>query len=430
MDHDDNSNLFEGIPSNFGESHSGPVAGTAGEPSGVTVYQRDELAALDAPALLSHILTLQDAYIQLESDNRFLSWEFREYQNNLTYFARATKLAHKLNASNLNTIASVATNEIPEYFRCGFAALFLYNIEERCFELCRSTLSVEDDFLEVGRDAFLVRLFIGHGDPFIAEYPGYGTGIELDNGEHIDVEVPDAWFRVLGSKALIFPLRVKQQNDSMDPLTLGGLVIGGCRDELVAKDAEGAILFSDLLSSSLYNAQLLQKLNDMTIIDPLTQIYNRRHLMNQLGNAVIQARRHGNDLSIAMIDIDRFKRFNDMYGHICGDEVLRAVAAALKSDIRIGIDVPARYGGEEFMLLLPFTGLDAAVDVADRIRRNIKALTVHFEGHDLSVTCSFGVAQYESGESLERFIERADVSLYQAKHNGRDQVCASSSSRG
>lgn len=84
----------------------------------------------------------------------------------------------------------------------------------------------------------------------------------------------------------------------------------------------------------------------------------------------------------------------------------------------------ARYGGEEFMLVMPFTGLDAAIEVANRIRKSIRLRTIPFDGNNLSVTCSFGVAEYAKGESLERLIDRADASLYQAKHGGRNRVCA------
>ncbi len=136
------------------------------------------------------------------------------------------------------------------------------------------------------------------------------------------------------------------------------------------------------------------------------------------------ADRHSHDLSIVMLDIDYFKVFNDTYGHIYGDEVLREVAALLKNGLRTGGDVPARFGGEEFLLVMPYTALETAVEVAERLRRAIRDHRIRFAHVDLGVTCSFGVAQYVSGESLERFIDRADTALYQAKNGGRDQVVA------
>ncbi len=187
-----------------------------------------------------------------------------------------------------------------------------------------------------------------------------------------------------------------------------------------------SLVFCELLSSGLHNAQLVRTLADLAIIDPLTQIFNRRHLFERLDAAMTQARRQSHPLSVAMVDIDHFKRVNDSYGHVFGDEVLRTVADALRNSIRAGVDIPARYGGEEFLLIMPFTGLDVATDVANRIGGQIKALRVKLEGLDLSVTCSFGVAEYAAGESQEQLLNRADSALYRAKKTGRDRVCAAS----
>lgn len=131
-----------------------------------------------------------------------------------------------------------------------------------------------------------------------------------------------------------------------------------------------------------------------------------------------------------MADIDNFKRFNDCYGHICGDEVLRNMATALRSGIRAGVDVPARYGGEEFVLVMPFTDLNMAMEVTNRIRKQIEGNRVIFENRELSVTCSFGVAEYQDGESLEKLVNRADAALYHAKKMGRNRVCAAEINHG
>lgn len=426
MDFEESSNLFEGVPALDDADLVRDEVSAADETA--IFHEKWMLERMSKEELISYIEDLHSHYRNMEQDVSFLSWEFRDYQDNLTYFSRAARLAHKLNASDLDTIAEIATQEVPHYFRCGYAALFLYNFERMRFELFRSSAPATEEGMQIGRDNFLVRLLTSCSYPFIAEYVE-GCGIvETDSGKTLLSEVPESWVATLGDRALIFPLRVKQ-SDSLEPLTLGGLIIGNARRGLEAKDAEISVIFADLISSSLYNAQLLQKLNDLTIIDPLTQIYNRRHLINQLGNAMIQAYRQGHPLSVAMIDIDHFKRFNDQYGHICGDEVLREVAATLKSGIRAGVDVPARYGGEEFVLVMPFTDLDTAVEVANRIRQSVKRSKVVFEGRELSVTCSFGVAEYVTGESLERFVDRADASLYQAKTNGRDRVCAAAASR-
>lgn len=425
MDADEDSNIFAGVVPCF---ESSVADGEDRQPEARTLYTRDELKSMNAEELVGLAAELQNAYVQAVDDVKIMSWEFHEYQDSLEFFSKAVKLAHKLNSSNLDVVASIAINEIPQYLCCGFAALFLFDSEKGAFELLRSSVPFIKDQAELANAQVLFTLFASFKDPYLIEYKPEKGCLLLENGDMIKHPVPEAWIRASGRHLLMLPLTMSQSGSNL-PSTVGGLVLGKSREGFGAKDADVAVIFSDLLSSSLHNAQLVRKLNELSIIDPLTQIYNRRHLMSQLSTAMIQARRHGHSLSIALLDIDHFKRVNDLHGHICGDDVLRAVAAALKNGIRKGIDVPARYGGEEFMVVMPFTGLETAVDVSDRLRNAIKGQVVDCENKNISVTCSFGVAEYLRGETMEQLIERADISLYQAKHGGRNRVCAAASSQ-
>jgi diguanylate cyclase len=154
--------------------------------------------------------------------------------------------------------------------------------------------------------------------------------------------------------------------------------------------------------------------------DALTELGNRKHF----DEAVLAARDRGEPLSLLMIDIDHFKSFNDTYGHITGDQVLRLVAMSLRQNLK-GQYVAARYGGEEFAILLPKTALEAAMDVADQLRRTVMAreLKKKSTGEVIGrITISVGVASllaYDSGETL---LERADTYLYAAKRSGRNRV--------
>lgn len=427
MDADEDSNIFAGVMPCFGSL----VAGGGGcQLEERAIYTRDELKNMNAEELVEHAAGLQDAYVQAADDVKIMSWEFHENQDSLEFFSKAVKLAHKLNSSNLDVVASIAINEIPLYLCCDFAALFLFNSEKRAFELLRSSVPFIKDQSELDSAQVLFSLFGSFKEPYLVEYKKNGNEeyLLMENGDVIKKTVPEAWVKASGPHLMMLPLTMSQ-SDSSSLNIVGGLVLGKFKEEFGAKDADVAVIFSDLLSSSLHNAQLVRKLNELSIIDPLTQIYNRRHLMSQLSTSMIQAKRHGHSLSIALLDIDHFKWVNDLHGHICGDDVLRGVAAALKNGIHNGIDVPARYGGEEFMVIMPFTGLETAVDVSDRLRNTIKGQAVDCENKNVSVTCSFGVAEYISGETMEQFIERADISLYQAKHGGRNRVCAAASSR-
>lgn len=153
--------------------------------------------------------------------------------------------------------------------------------------------------------------------------------------------------------------------------------------------------------------------------DPLTRISNRRALQDELEQLVNPHIRIQRPLSIILFDIDNFKQFNDDYGHLAGDKVLKSVANELNQSIR-GFDTLGRYGGEEFLIILPNTNLDKALRAAERARQSIETLVI--DGLP-KVTVSGGVVQREEDESIETMIDRADHKLYQAKNQGRNRVC-------
>jgi diguanylate cyclase (GGDEF)-like protein len=167
------------------------------------------------------------------------------------------------------------------------------------------------------------------------------------------------------------------------------------------------------------NAELLELSNT----DPLTGLYNRRYFDGRVHQELARARRYGHPLSCCMIDLDHFKRVNDTYGHLDGDEVLRATARILKGSTREE-DVVARYGGEEFVILLMQQDGRSAIKVAEKIRHNIAVYTfVLPSGATLTMTASVGVSAYEGGVSEPaRLIHAADMVLYEVKQNGRNQV--------
>lgn len=168
----------------------------------------------------------------------------------------------------------------------------------------------------------------------------------------------------------------------------------------------------------------LEAVRTETITDALTGIANRKHFDGSIKQAIRDAEETGEPLSLLLGDIDHFKAFNDNYGHQTGDQVLRLVAHAMKTNVK-GRDLAARYGGEEFAIILPRTALASAVTVGDQIRRSImaKELVKKSTGESLgTITMSFGAAQYRPGETVDSLVARADVCLYAAKHAGRNRV--------
>jgi diguanylate cyclase len=170
--------------------------------------------------------------------------------------------------------------------------------------------------------------------------------------------------------------------------------------------------------------QSLEAIRAESLTDPLTGLGNRKYFDRSIEMAVQNALATGEPLSLLMFDIDHFKSFNDSYGHLTGDQVLRLVGLSLKQTIK-GQDITARYGGEEFAVVLPNTALRQALTVADHIRRAVmsKELKKKSTGEILGrVTISVGVSMLKAGDDTDSLIERADACLYAAKRNGRNRV--------
>ena len=170
--------------------------------------------------------------------------------------------------------------------------------------------------------------------------------------------------------------------------------------------------------------QSLEAIRAESLTDPLTGLGNRKYFDRSIATAVQNALANGEPLSLLMFDIDHFKSFNDSYGHLTGDQVLRLVGMSLKQTIK-GQDITARYGGEEFVVVLPNTALRPALTVADHIRRAVmaKELKKKSTGEILGrVTISVGVSMLKPDDDTDSLIERADACLYAAKRNGRNRV--------
>lgn len=167
-----------------------------------------------------------------------------------------------------------------------------------------------------------------------------------------------------------------------------------------------------------------RKLAELAIRDGLTGVFRRGHIEGELRRQVKAWERQPDDFSILLMDIDYFKRVNDLHGHAVGDEVLRRLAVQVQDTLR-GSDLFGRWGGEEFIALLPATPLSSALEVAERVRQAVKQMRLRDEaGVEFGITISIGAAQLEPGEDAERLAARADKALYAAKHGGRDQVMA------
>lgn len=168
--------------------------------------------------------------------------------------------------------------------------------------------------------------------------------------------------------------------------------------------------------------QMLGKLQKLAITDGLTKLYNSRYFYNQIDLEVDRTKRYQHKLSLLLLDIDRFKDYNDTYGHLEGDKVLMRIGEIIKACLR-KMDTAYRYGGEEFTILLPETNAEEAEHVAERIRTGIENEVFSPEqGAKVVKTISIGVTQYQPDERISSFVERADKAMYLSKEKGRNRT--------
>lgn len=171
--------------------------------------------------------------------------------------------------------------------------------------------------------------------------------------------------------------------------------------------------------------EMIQSLNDMANYDSLTQIYNRRRLMEEAEKALLLSKRYRQYISFLMIDIDHFKLVNDRFGHLAGDEVLKALAAVCKDRIR-RTDILGRFGGEEFLIVLPDANKENAYKLAMNIKESIADMEIVFNANIIRVTVSIGMETALIADdyySVDKLINNADVALYKAKNSGRNRIC-------
>lgn len=183
-------------------------------------------------------------------------------------------------------------------------------------------------------------------------------------------------------------------------------------------------ILSSFAALSIENARLHEKTLRLACTDGLTGLYNHRQFKRILAQEVVRAQRYSSQMALVMFDIDNFKRFNDRYGHPCGDRILVKVAALLR-DLFREADLVFRYGGEEFVAILPLSAPDSALVAAERARDAIASMRIACHGvdHPLGVTVSVGVASMpQDADNEEDLLRVADQLMYQAKHQGKNRV--------
>ena len=248
--------------------------------------------------------------------------------------------------------------------------------------------------------------------------------------EKFMVELVNQVKEIVTEFAEVLGLKVAEQPDYQQIVSMAseGLVNLTLSYEEATKRLEQALREQERMAKELEkrSAQLEQQ----AMTDGLTGLPNRRSFDADMLRTVSQSQRQGKPFSVVLIDVDKFKNFNDTHGHQAGDLVLQKVGKSLMDAVRTG-DIPARYGGEEFAVILPFTDKEGSKVAADRIRQSIEDMNTEWQGQVLKVTASFGghtIRQFSErqdvGQSFcESLLRSADKALYEAKEAGRNRVC-------
>jgi diguanylate cyclase (GGDEF)-like protein len=276
----------------------------------------------------------------------------------------------------------------------------------------------------ISRDACLVHIY-PTGPGMGLRYPLPGTPLVIGRGGDCDIRIND--HSVSRRHA-----RIQPNADgycAVDLQSTNGTYVNDVPASMVKlKDGDylrvGNCIYRFLTGGNV-EAEYHEEIYRLTIIDALTDIHNKRYMLEFLDRELARSARYGRPLALVMFDIDLFKNINDELGHLGGDFTLRELAACVKGCIRKE-ELFARYGGEEFAVVLPETTREGAVHLSERIRQMVENRAFEYEGRPYSVTVSLGVATTTGGEPLtpSELIRQADEKLYQAKREGRNRVVA------
>ena len=214
-------------------------------------------------------------------------------------------------------------------------------------------------------------------------------------------------------------------NYTILPLNIENHLIGHLAAEGIGpEDKDKFYILAQQFLLGVKRAFLYARIQQLAIVDSLTGVFSRRYCLERLQEEMARSKKFKHNFSFLMLDIDHFKNYNDRYGHLVGDAILREVASTIKENIR-QIDLAGRYGGEEFSIIFPETDKAQAGFAAERIRRAIEDEDILAYDEKVKVTASIGISTYPGdAQDSQAIIDRADQALYQAKQAGRNRVCA------
>ena len=351
----------------------------------------------------------------LESDIEKEWQSVNALKKKMVDYGQLKEFAEKLNQSfTLDETTRTLTSEVSRLFGQKDITVILYLFQSKTGELGLS--ASQKGLMEINLKAKKGDLY----DRWVAK-----------NMQALLIEDTRNDFRFDPERAHVEGDRVIRSLMSV-PLTIASKAIGILRLDSVHSgyfQAENIRLLStiaDLGAVAIENAQLYEKIEDLAIRDSLTGLFLRRHFMERLTLEMSRELRHEGKLSFLMIDLDHFKKYNDTYGHMAGDIVLKTLALMLSDMFGQPGNMICRYGGEEFAVFLPDCSKERAVELSEQFRKKIENQAIVLRREKTGITTSIGVACFpDDARVKDDLIEKADMALYKAKKKGRNRVCPS-----
>jgi len=314
---------------------------------------------------------------------------------------------------DLDTILGEIMRQMAQFFEPETWSLLIVDEQQRnLYYAVAAGKSPGDRTLRVGMGEGIAGWVAQQGEQVIVAEPGYG----YRDGGRFTLPRGDPAAAAFRS-AICIPLRWQDR-------TLGVIELLNYRVSTLTDETMAFLhVLCDYAAIAIQNVRAVERIQELTITDDCTGLFNSRHLFSVMEIELERSRRFNLPFSLIFIDLDHFKTVNDVHGHLIGSRLLAEIAKTIKNNVR-GIDSAFRYGGDEFIVLLPQTGKDAALDVAQRLLlalRNARYLLE--EGLDLQIQASFGIASYpEDGDSTQRIIAAADEMMYKVKNSTRGNI--------
>ncbi len=307
---------------------------------------------------------------------------------------------------DLDSILGAIMQQMEQFFEPESWSLLIVDEEQQnLYYAVAAGKSSGDRNLRVSMGEGIAGWVAQHGEPVIVSEPG--------NDARFAASLPGSSVR----SAICIPLRWRDR-------TLGAIELLNYRVSTLTSETMAFLqVLCDYAAIAIQNVRAVERIQELTITDDCTGLFNSRHLFSVTEGELERSRRFNFPFSLVFIDLDHFKRVNDLHGHLAGSRLLGEIARTIKHNVR-GIDSAFRYGGDEFIVLLPQTGKDAALEVTQRLLHALRDTQYLLsEGLDLRMMASFGVATYpDDGNSVQEIIGAADEMMYLVKNSARGNI--------